>query len=110
MRQFSPSVTTEGRAPQASAARGSAAVDAPSAELVQLLAHLWSTVVGYVHERRDEGVPVERVIPEVKGLVREAAVEEPWVDPAGILTERVIRWAIDAYFDEPELGHVPRVY
>jgi hypothetical protein len=85
-------------------------VDAPSPELVRRLTHLRSTVSRYARERREAGVPVERVIPEVKGLVREAASGEGWVDPAETLMAEVVRWAITAYYDEPELAHVPRFY
>jgi hypothetical protein len=84
--------------------------EAASPELVGLLAHLQSTVVRYVHERRAEGAAVERVIPEIKELVREAASHEGWVDPAGALTAQVVRWAIEAYYDQPELAHAPRFY
>ncbi len=84
-------------------------VDAPSLELVRLLAHLRSTVTRYVSERRAAGVPVERVIPEVKGLVRAAVSCEGWFDPADTLMAQVVRWAITAYYGQPELAHVPRV-
>ena len=80
----------------------------PSAELVRLLAHLQATVAGYVHERREAGGPVERVLPEVKALVREASALERWFDPADALMAQVVRWTITAFYDEPELAHVPR--
>jgi hypothetical protein len=82
----------------------------PSPELVRLLGHLQSTVTRFVHERREAGAAVERVIPEVKGLVREAASCEGWVDPADTLTAQVVRWTITAYHDEPELAHGPLFY
>lgn len=84
--------------------------EGPSPELVRLLAHLRSTVTRYVRERRDGGAPVERIVPEVKCLVREAASCEGWLDPGDTLTAQVVRWAITAYFDQPELAHVPRFY
>jgi hypothetical protein len=86
------------------------AVRAPTPELVRLLEHLRSTVVLYVCDRRAQGAPVERVLPEVKALVREAASCEPWYDPSETLLGQVVRWVIEAYFDEPELSHVPRFY
>ena len=82
----------------------------PSPELVRLLAHLRSAVTRYTHERRDAGAPVERVVPEVKGLVREATACERWCDPADTLTAQVVRWAIAAYYDDPEMVHAPRFY
>jgi hypothetical protein len=84
--------------------------EAPSGELVRRLAHLRSTLTRYVSERRDAGIPVERVLPEVKALVREAATAEPWSDPADALMGQVVRWTITAYYDQPELDHVPRFY
>lgn len=82
----------------------------PAGELARLVAHLQSTVTSYVRERRREGVPVERVIPEVKCLVREAESCEGWRDPADTLMAQVVRWSIQAYYDEPALQHVPRFY
>ena len=82
----------------------------PSPELVRLLAQLRSTVTRFTHERRAAGAAVERVVPEVKCLVREAASCERWVDPGDTLTARTVRWAIEAYYDQPELAHVPRFY
>ncbi len=94
----------------ASAAPAADPVDAPSLELVRLLAHLRSTVTRYASERRAAGVPVERLIPEVKGLVRDAASREGWFDPSDTLLAPVARWTITAYYDQPELAHVPRLY
>jgi hypothetical protein len=87
-------------------------VVAPAAapELVRLLEHLRSTVVLYVRDRRAEGAPVERVLPEVKALVREAASCEQWFDPADSLMGQAVRWVIEAYFDEPEPARVPRFH
>jgi hypothetical protein len=64
----------------------------------------------FVRRRQSEGLPIERVLPEVKCLVREAASCERWVDPGDTLTARTVRWAIEAYYDQPELRHVPRFY
>ena len=83
---------------------------APSAALVHLLQHLQSTVGAYVASRRAEGVAIERVLPEVKCLVREAASCEQWHDPADTLMTQVVRWTIDAYYEQPDLSHVPRFY
>jgi ABC-type transporter Mla subunit MlaD len=85
------------------------ALDAPSAELARLLGHLRSTVGRYVRERRAAGLPVERVLPEVKGLVRAAWAPEEWFDSADALTTQVVGWTITAYYDEPEPAHGPRV-
>jgi hypothetical protein len=83
--------------------------DAPSPELLRRLAHLRATVTRYVWGRRAAGVPVERVLPEVKGLVREAMAREGWCDPSDTLLAPVVRWAITAYVERPELAHVPHV-
>jgi hypothetical protein len=86
------------------------ALDDPSPELRALLERMHSTVVGYVCVRRDQGVPVERVLPEVKRLVREAESSERWRDPSDLLMARAVRWSIEAYYDDPALRHVPRFY
>ena len=106
-RAMTPPLAPSGLAPLADAA---GVLDAPSTELVRLLAHLRSTLDGYVRERRAAGVPVERVLPEVKGLVREASALEGWFDGNDTLTAQVVRWTMTAYYDEPELVHVPRFY
>lgn len=98
------------RATDGWAAACSVAETAPSAALVHLLNHLRSTVAAYVSGRRAEGAAIERVLPEVKCLVREAASCEQWHDPADTLMAQVVRWTIDAYYEQPELEHVPRFY
>ena len=81
------------------AADGSAgASEAASAELIRLLDRLCSTVTRYVRGRRDAGAPIERVLPEVKGLVREAVAHERWFDPAGTMMAHVVGWTITAYY------------
>jgi hypothetical protein len=85
-------------------------VEAPSPELVRLLGHLRSAVTRYVRERREAGAAVERVVPEVKCLVREAASCEGWVDPGDTLTAQAVRWAIEGYYDQPEQAHGPRFF
>lgn len=82
----------------------------PSLTLLRLMGQLQATVTRYVGERRAAGAPVERVLPEVKGLVREAASAEGWFDPTDALMAQVVRWTIAGYYDQPELGHVPRFY
>jgi hypothetical protein len=77
------------------------ATAAPSPALVGHLGHLRATLTRYVGERRDAGAPVERVLPEVKGLVREAAARELWLDTADALMGQVVRWTIVAYYDRP---------
>ncbi len=74
----------------------------PAAPVVEsLLRDLRATVVGYVGARRAEGVPIERVLPAVKGFVRVAELREGWCDPADALMGQVVRWAIAAYYDQP---------
>jgi hypothetical protein len=88
-------------------------MDAPeevSPQLLRLLEHLRSTVARYVSARRAEGAAVERVLPEVKCLVREAESSEGWRDGSDVIMAQVVRWTIAAYYDVPELQHVPRFY
>jgi hypothetical protein len=42
------------------------------------------------------------VLPEVKGLVREAVACEGWYDPGETLMEQVVGWAVAAYYAEPK--------
>jgi hypothetical protein len=91
-------------------AEAAGALDAPSAELAGLLGRLRVTVRRYARERRAAGFPIERVLPEVKGLVREASILDGWFDPADTLMAQVVDWTIAAYYDEPELAHVPHFY
>jgi aminoglycoside phosphotransferase (APT) family kinase protein len=79
---------------------------APSDELARLLAELHATLAGYVDGRRAAGAPIERVIPEVKALVRLARAQEAWCDPAETLMEQVVRWSIATYYAEPGPSHV----
>jgi hypothetical protein len=80
----------------------------PSPALVGHLGHLRATVTRYVGERRDAGAPVERVLPEVKDLVREAATRELWFETAEALVRQVVRWTITAYYDHPSPSDGPR--
>jgi hypothetical protein len=104
-------VTQEARArladaPRSGAADGVESLDAPSPELCRLLVHLRSTVTAYVVARRTDGIPIERVMPEMKCLVREAESCEAWRDPSDQLLAEVVRWGIEAYYDEPSQQHV----
>lgn len=78
------------------------APEQPSADLARLLGHLRTTVARYVGDRRQAGAPIQRVLPEVKGLVREAVAYEAWYDPAEALMQQVVGWTIAAYYAEPE--------
>jgi hypothetical protein len=84
--------------------------DAPSPELARLLAMVRTEVTRYVVARRGVGAPIERVLPEVKCLVRASQVYERWDDPRDTLMTQVVHWVIGAYYDEPALAHVPRFY
>ena len=77
-------------------ARNSSEVEA---ELADLLADLHLCVVNYVYRRRAEGAPVERVLPEVRCLVREAESCERWSDPDDLLVAQAERWSREAYAD-----------
>jgi hypothetical protein len=69
-------------------------------ELAALLADLRVCVVNYVYRRRAEGAPVERVLPEVRCLVREAESCEQWSDPEDTLLAHAVRWGLEAYHDQ----------
>jgi hypothetical protein len=73
-----------------------------SADLVVLLAHLRTAVAHYVGERRLAGAPIERVLPDVKALVRKAVAYEGWHDAAEALMRQVVGWTIAAFYDPPE--------
>jgi hypothetical protein len=82
---------------------GDAASPTPaSATLIGLLDDLRRAVTCYVCDRRVAGAPIERVLPEVKALVREAVACEGWHDPAEALMQQVVGWTIAAYYAEPE--------
>jgi hypothetical protein len=72
-----------------------------SADLTRLLDHLRTVVACYVCDRRRAGAPIERVLPEVKGLVRAAVAHEGWHEPAAALMRHVVGWTIAAYYDAP---------
>lgn len=83
---------------------------APPAEPARRPDALRAVVRRYTRERRASGVSVERLLPEVKGLVREAETAAGWHDVDESLMTRVVRWTIDAYYDDATLQHVPRFY
>lgn len=92
-------------------ALGLAASTEPSGELTVLLARLCAAVTRFMRERRDAGVPVERALAEVKGLVRDARASERWHDLSDALLGQAVRWAIAAYYETapaptPALPHV----
>ena len=70
-----------------------------SPEPAGLLVGLRAAVTRSVHERRAAGVPVERVLVEVKGLVGEAQRREGWRDVAGAVQSEVVGWSIAAFYD-----------
>jgi hypothetical protein len=74
---------------------------ASSADLIGLLERLRMAVARYVCDRRVAGAPVERVLPEVKALVREAVAYEGWHDAAEALLRQVVGWTIATYYDAP---------
>jgi hypothetical protein len=82
----------------------------PSAELVRLLAQLRASITVHVGRLRDDGVPPERMLPQVKVLVQETMAAEGWQDPSNTLLAQVVRWSIEAYYDEPELRGSPRFF
>jgi hypothetical protein len=79
-----------------------AALVAPSAELALLLARLQEAVAQYVAARRADGTPMERVLPEVQCVVREAESADGTFAGSEALLGQVMRWAVAAYRDEAE--------
>ena len=90
--------------------RGSSAVDGPVAELVRCRPHLRASVTDYVGTLRTGGVPVERTLEKVQGIVREVEAGEGWADATDALMSHVVRWSIEAYYDDPALQGVPRFF
>jgi hypothetical protein len=78
--------------------------------LVDLLTELRSSVIRHVQARRAGGVALDLVLPEIRELVRHALSREDVPDATETLLGQVLRWSLDAYFDEPALRHVPRFY
>jgi hypothetical protein len=91
-------VSSEGRRLFGVPATARADVTPPSS-FSPLLADLHDSLTTYVRQRRADGAPVERVLPEVKGIVREAEFAESWPDELGVLMAQVVRWTIEAYYD-----------
>jgi hypothetical protein len=73
-----------------------------SADLIVLLDQLRTAVSHYVGERRLAGAPIERVLPELKALVREAVAYEGWHDVVEPLMRWVVGWTMAAFYDQPE--------
>lgn len=78
--------------------------NAEAPALVGLLAALRAGVSVYVCGRRQECVPIWRVLPEVKALIREADPEVAHLATLAPLVDQVVRWTIEAYYDLPA-GH-----
>ena len=74
----------------------------PSAELTLLLDRLREHVAVLVRIGRAEGLPIQQVLPQVKGLVREAESCERWNDPADIIMAHVVRWTTEIYYEHEE--------
>jgi hypothetical protein len=88
---------------------GSLGDGAPEPELAPLLVQLRGSLATLVGVLREEGQPIERVIPRVKALVREAARAERWPGPLDVLVARVVRWTIETYYERPaRAGASPR--
>jgi hypothetical protein len=64
----------------------------------ELGTHLRASVTGYVGALRADGVPAERVVVAVKGIVREATPPRLDVHDARALMDEVVRWSIEAYY------------
>lgn len=73
--------------------------------LVAFLADMRAAVTTYVGRRRGEGTPVERVLPEVKILVRGAVCGAEMRGVAEVLVAHAVRWSIDAYHTSGKASH-----
>jgi len=97
-----------------SAVRGAAAMDASRDDLpddlVRCRPQLRASVTDYVGALRTVGVPVERTLEKVQGIVREVEAGEGWADASDALMTHVVRWSIEAYYDDPALQGVPRFF
>jgi hypothetical protein len=71
---------------------------------------LRASVVDYVGALRVAGMPVERTIEEVVGLVRDAEGVTWRGESSDPLLTNVVRWSIEAYYDDPALAGVPRFF
>jgi hypothetical protein len=79
-------------------------------DLVRCRPHLRASVADYVGALRTGGVPVERTLEKVRGIVREVQAGEGWADASDALMTHVVRWSIEAYYDDPALRGVPRFF
>jgi hypothetical protein len=64
-----------------------------------LRAQLQTSVTAYVRRLRADGLPSERMLVQVKSVVRDATPPELDVDEARELMEDVVRWSVEAYYD-----------
>ncbi len=80
---------------------GEAPEDAASDPLVGLLAQLRALTAQYVYRMRAEGARPEQTLVRVKACVRDAMAAERWHDAEALwaLTDQVVTWSIDAYYD-----------
>jgi hypothetical protein len=92
-----------------SEARG-AVPDEPLADLVRCRPQLRASVTDYVDGLRRGGLPVERTLEKVQLIVREVEAGEGWDDAGGAIMSHVVRWSIEAYYDDPALRGVPRFF
>jgi hypothetical protein len=81
-----------------------------STGLAQLLQQLHDKVDVYVWKRRGDGIPDERIAPELQQLVRQATAGEKYLSPTDPLLTRVVRWSIESCCEQLELRGVPRFY
>ncbi|GLC26971.1 hypothetical protein [Roseisolibacter agri] len=74
---------------------------AASDPLVGLLAELRAVTTRFVVRLRADGAPPEQMLVRVKAMVRDALAAEGWRDPECMreLTDAVVGWSIDAYYD-----------
>ena len=69
-----------------------------------LQAQLRASVTAYVRRLRNDGVPPEQTLVDVKAVVREATPPELAIIESRELMAEVVRWSIETYFESHARG------
>ena len=73
--------------------------DAARSQGAAIRAELRPSVIAFVRRLRDDGVPPEAMLVEVKAVLRDALPAELEPRDAQALVDDAVRWSIDAYYD-----------
>ena len=81
---------------------GDGQADVTVTSVLRKFADLRLAVSGLARYLREEGVPPERMLPQVKTSVSDVIASEGWKDRTveQLVLENVVRWAIDAYYED----------